>query len=41
MMRGKHEVPPERQTMGGASILGVFSVFGYGFGRNSGVVFLT
>jgi len=40
-LRGKREVPPERQTMGDSCILGVFSVFGYSFGRNSGVVFLT
>ena len=38
-MRGKHEVPPESQTMGDSGIFVLFSMSGCGRGRNTGMVF--
>ena len=39
MLRGKREVPPERQTMGVTSISIVFDKLGYGRGQYTGMVF--
>ena len=38
MIRGKREVPPERQTMGVASISIVFDKLGYGCGQYGNMV---
>ena len=38
MIRGKREVPPERQTMGVASLFGVLDKFGYSCGQYGSVV---
>ena len=37
-LRGKREVPPERQTMGDSSISGVFDKLGYGCGQYGDMV---
>ena len=39
MIRGKREVPPERQTMGVAGISVVFDMSGYSCGQYGSVVF--